>query len=133
VRTHHVQRRGEFGEASGRVTRYPTFLYPLSSALWRFSVWGFLVAALVHVVGLIIAVPLTLRSRTAQFSLMLIVASSMWIFSNLARLLLIEFFGPPLSMDGPYDRLFQTLTGIGLIGWIGFPVLLLHKVYADTY
>ncbi len=133
VRTYHVQRGGEFVEASVRITRYPTFLYPLSSALWRFSVWGFLVAAFVHVVGLIIAVPLTLRSRTAQFSLMLIVASSMWIFSNLARLLLIEFFGPPLSMDGPYDRLFQTLTGIGLIGWIGFPVLLLHKVYADTY
>ncbi len=133
VRTYYLQRGGEFVEANVRFTRYPTFLYPLSDTLWHFSVWGFLVAAFIHIVGLIIAVPLSFRSRKAQFSLLLILASSLWIFCNLMRLLFIEFFGPPVEIDGLYDQLFQALTVVGLIGWIGFPVLLLHKVFGDTF
>ena len=133
ARTYHLQRQGEFVEATVRFTRYPTFLYPLSTTLWHFSVWGFLVAAFVHILGLVIAVPLSIRSRKAQFSLLLIIASSLWIVGNLIRLLLIEFFGPPVEIGGLYDGVFQSLTVVGLIGWIGFPALLLHKVLGDTF
>ncbi len=133
TRSYFVQRGGEFIEADVRFTRYPTFLYPLSEALWHFSVWGFLVAAFIHVIGLIIVGPLALRGRKARRSLMLILASSLWIFSNLFRLLLVEFAGPPLETGGSYDQLFQVLTVVGLIGWIGFPALLVHKVLGDTY
>ncbi|MEX1055516.1 MAG: hypothetical protein WED81_05770 [Rhodothermales bacterium] len=132
-RTYFVQRDGEFIEADVRFTRYPTFLYPLSGTLWHFSVWGFLVAAFIHIVGIFIVGPLSLRSRKAQFSLLLILMSSLWIFSNLFRLLVVELFGPPPTVGGTYDRIFQTLTGIGLIGWIGFPALLVHKVLGDTF
>lgn len=133
IRTYYLQREGEFVEATVQFTRYPTFLYPLSSTLWHFSVWGFLVAAFIHILGLIIAVPLSIRSRKAQFSLLLIIASSLWIVGNLIRLLLVEFFGPPIEIGGIYDRVFQSLTVVGLIGWIGFPALLLHKVLGDTF
>ena len=132
-RTYFVQRDGEFLEADVQFTRYPTFLYPLSGTLWHFSIWGFLVAAFVHLVGLVIVGPLSFRSRKARFSLLLILVSSLWIFSNLIRLLMVEVFGPPLETGSPFDLLFQTLTGLGLIGWIGFPALLVHKVLGDTY
>ncbi len=133
TRTYFVERGGEFIEADVRFTRYPTFLYPLSGTLWTFSVWGFFVAGFVHLLGLIIVGPLSLRSRKAQFSLLLILASSLWIFSNLLRLLMVEFAGPPLDVGNAYDDLFQALTGIGLIGWIGFPALLVHKLVRETF
>lgn len=133
TRKYYVQRDAQFVEVDVQFTRYPTFLYPLSSTLWHFSVWGFLVAAFIHVVGLIIVVPLSFRSRKARFSLLLILASSLWIFTNLFRLLLVEFLGPPVTMGGTYDLLFQMLTVVGLIGWIGFPALLAHKVVGDAF
>lgn len=132
TRAYFVQRGGEFIEANVRFTRYPTFLYPLSSTLWHFSVWGFLVAAFIHVIGLIIVGPLSLRSRKARYSLLLILASSLWIFSNLLRLLMVEAAGPPL-VGGTYDHFFVALTAVGLIGWIGFPALLVHKVVRETF
>lgn len=133
TRTYVVQRGGEFVEADVRFTRYPTFLYPLSRTLWHFSVWGFLVAAFIHVVGLIIVGPLSLRSRKARYSLLLILASSLWIFSNLLRLLMVESVGPPLVAGATYDHVFVGLTVVGLIGWIGFPALLMHKVVRETF
>jgi signal transduction histidine kinase len=133
TRSYFVQRGGEFIEAEVHFTRYPTFLYPLSATLWHFSVWGFLVAAFIHVIGLIIVGPLAMRSRKAQHSLLLILTSSLWIFSNLLRLLTVEFAGPPLETGDTYDHFFQTLTVVGLIGWIGFPALLVHKVVRDTF
>lgn len=133
TRTYFVQRGGEFIEADVRFTRYPTFLYPLSGTLWTFSVWGFFVAGFIHLLGMIIVGPLSLRSRKAQFSLLLIIASSLWIFSNLIRLLMVEFAGPPLNVANTYDHLFQTLTAVGLIGWIGFPALLVHKVVSESF
>lgn len=133
TRTYFVQRDGEFIEADVRFTRYPTFLYPLSGTLWTFSVWGFFVAGFIHILGLIIVGPLALRSRKAQFSLLLILTSSLWIFSNLLRLLMVEFVGPPLYVGHAYDLFFQILTVTGLIGWIGFPSLLVHKVVRETF
>lgn len=131
-RTYSVQRGGEIVEADVTFTRYPTFLYPLSGALWQFSIWGFTMGAFFHIVGLIVVGPLALRSSTARFSLLLILVSSLWIFSNLIRLMMLELFGPPVTPGDPYDRFFQALTFVGLVGWIGFPALLLHKVLRDA-
>jgi len=44
---------------------------------------------------------------------------------------MVELFGPPQITNGTYDRFFQAFTLIGLIGWIGFPALLLKKVLKD--
>ena len=82
VRTFLVQRENDFAEAAVRLARYPTFLYPLSQGLWRFSIWGFTVGAFLHVLGIVIAGPLALRSRRARFALGLILVSSLWMFAN---------------------------------------------------
>lgn len=132
TRTYSVQRGDGIVEMDVTFTRYPTFLYPFSSALWQFSLWGFTLGAFLHIVGLIIVGPLALRSRQARFSLVLILASSLWIFSNLLRLFMVELFGPPYVPGSAYDMLFQGLTLVGLIGWIGFPGLLLHRALSDV-
>ncbi|HEX7071396.1 MAG TPA: histidine kinase [Rhodothermales bacterium] len=115
-----------------RFSRDPTFLYPLSSRLWQFSLWGFSIGAFLHVLGLTIVTPLAARSRKARFSLVLIAVSSLWIVGNLLRLVLVAIEGPPISSGGPYDITFQTLTLAGLAGWLSFPALLLHKVVLDA-
>ncbi len=126
---------GESPEISVRFTRYPTFLYPLSMPLWRFSVWAFTLAAFFHLLGLLIVVPVALRPRTApraRFSLMLILASSIWIFGNWARLLIVEIIGPPGTTGSFVDDIFQSLTFFSIAGWIAFPPLVLRKVLGDT-
>lgn len=130
--TYSVQREDRIVQLDVRFGRYPTFLYPLSAALWHFSIWGFLFGAFFHAIGLIIVAPLAARSAKARFSLLLIAASGLWIFSSLGRLLSIQWLGPPLSPGGAYDRLHLALTFIGLSGWIAFPALLLHKLVVDT-
>ena len=133
IRTYSVLRGERMEEAQVDVlfTRYPTFLYPLSPSLWQFSVWGFVFGAFFHVIGLVIAAPLVRRSRTARFSLLVIAVSSLWIFGNLLRLLMVHLLGPP-TPGSAADTVFQTLTLLGLVGWIGFPALLLHKVLNDV-
>jgi GAF domain-containing protein len=126
-RTYEVVRDGVFARANVEIARYPTFLYPLSSALWRFSVWGFTLAAFLHVLGLAVAGPLALRSSRARFPLLLIGVSSLWIFANWFRLLAVETLGPPAHAT-TYAVVFQGLTVVGLAGWLGFPALLLRKV-----
>src|SRR5690606_22942747 len=130
-RTYSVIRGEQMLEIGVLFTRYPTFLYPLSEPLWNFAIWGFLLGAFVHVLGLIIAAPLAARSRPARFSLLLIAVSSLWMFGNLLRLLMVELLGP--SVPGSFtDQVFQGLTLVGLVGWIGFPALLLHRVVDDA-
>ena len=130
--------RGESGDSqiiNVKFTRYPTFVYPLSMPLWRFSVWGFTLAAFFHVLGLLIVAPVALRPRKAtrtRFSLLLILASSVWIFGNWMRLLMVETIGPPGSTGSIFDDVFQSLTFISLAGWITFPVLVLRKVLGDS-
>ena len=117
-------------------TRYPTFLYPLSASLWRFSIWGFTLAAFFHVLGLLIIVPVAVRSRRpsrARYSLILILSSSLWIFGNWIRLLLVEGVAPPGDTGSMYAILFHGLTFFSVAGWIGFPALLLRKVIGDTH
>ena len=132
VGVYSVTRDGEFVPVEVRFSRDPTFLYPLSSRMWQFALWGFGIAAFLHVMGLTIVVPLARRSKKARFSLLLLFVSSLWIVGNLARLLLIEVFGPPLTPHGTYDTSFRVLTFIGLAGWLAFPALLLHKVVLDA-
>ncbi len=132
VHTYSVLRGDEIFDFRVRTSRYPTFLYPLSSAVWQFAIWGFMLAAFLHVLGLIIALPLAVRSRAALSSLILIVLSSLWMTSNIVRLLSIELLGPPMTTGSAYYTAFQALTLVGLVGWIGFPALLLSKVADDT-
>jgi hypothetical protein len=110
--------------------RYPIFLYPLGSALWSASIWGFILGAFIHLLALIIVIPLSVRSRSAFLSLLLIAASAVWVFGNLGRILLVTWFGP-MEAFGPLNSLFDTLTFGSLLGWIGFPVLLVIKVLWD--
>jgi len=133
IRTYSVLRGEQMEEMQVDVlfTRYPTFLYPLSPSLWQFSVWGFVFGAFFHIIGLVIAVPLVRRSRTARFSLLLIAASSLWIFGNLLRLLMVHLLGPP-TFGSPADTVFMVLTLLGVVGWIGFPALLLRKILDDV-
>lgn len=132
-RTYSVLRGPEMEEVQVdvRFSRYPTFLYPLTPALWQFSIWGFLVGTFFHLIGLVIAVPLVRRSRTARFSLLLIVVSGLWIIGNLIRLLLVSL-APPIHVGSTFNSVFQALTFLGLVGWIGFPAILLHKVLVDS-
>jgi two-component system, LytTR family, sensor kinase len=132
VRMYQLLRDGRFFEAPVRFTRYPTFIYPLSTTIWQFSLWGFTVGAFFHLLGLLIAAPLAFRSVKARSSLILIALSSMWMFGNLGRLFAIEFIGPPMTPGGPYDTFFQFMTLAGLTGWIGFPAILLRHVVADA-
>lgn len=112
------------------VTHYPTLLYPLSGPLWRASVWGFGIAAFLHLLGLVIVAPLAWRSRRARRSFWLFVAASLWVFGTLIRLLSITLFGPP--MGGAYAAFLQGVTLVALGGWILFPALLLHVVVSDA-
>ncbi|MBO6576031.1 MAG: histidine kinase [Rhodothermales bacterium] len=127
VLTYMVAREGDYEVIQVTATRYPTFLYPRSGALWQFALWGFAIGAFFHILALFIAAPLARRSGAARAEFVLIAVSAVWIVSNLIRLLAVETAGPPAA-GSFYDRLFQGLTLIGLVGWIGFPVLLIKDV-----
>ncbi|MEM9663513.1 MAG: histidine kinase [Bacteroidota bacterium] len=130
-RAYSLTRAGQPLDVQVRIGPYPTFLYPLSPSLWQFSLWSFTVGGFLHLLGLILAAPLALRSRRARFSLLLIAASSLWIFGTLFRLLLIQVLGP-IMPGSSFAPLFEALTLLGLMGWILFPVLLVHKIVHDT-
>lgn len=131
VRTYSVLRGDDIQSFEVRFSRYPTFLYPLGVGLWSASIWGFIGGGFLHLLALIIVTPLTFRSTSAFRSFLLIAASSIWVFGNLARILLLTWFGPPDLVMNVYPELFAILTMISLCGWIAFPVLLAHKVIAD--
>lgn len=114
------------------LTRYPTFLYPLSVTLWRFSLWAFALAAFIHVLGLVVAVPLALRSVEARYSLLLITVSAIWIFGNLARIVAVEFLGPPVA-GSSYDSVLHFIAVVSLAGWIAFPAMLARKVLGTAF
>jgi two-component system, LytTR family, sensor kinase len=131
-RTYFLVRDGEFHGATVRFTQYPTFLYPLSGALWYASLWGFIIGSFLHILGLAIVGPLALRSRKALLAFVLIGFSALWMFSNALRILMIEFGGPPEPLGGASLFLFKALTAVGLVGWIVFPALLLRSVVGQT-
>ncbi len=131
TREYIVVRDGEYVQARVQFTRHPTFLYPRSTALWQFTLWVFTLGAFFHILGLIIAGPLAFRTKKARFEFVLIGVSSLWIVGNLLRLLSVELLGPPEAYS-TYDSVFQILTLVGLLGWMGFPVLLLEKVITEA-
>jgi GAF domain-containing protein len=128
---YEVMRGDELAAADVQIGRYPTFLYPLSPALWRFGLWTFALGALLHVIALLVAAPLARGSARARVSLMLIGASALWFFTNLARLGLLEVFGPP-RLESGYAWTFEALTLLGLIGWLAFPPILLTGVLSQA-
>ncbi len=129
--TYEVLRGDELASADVRIARYPTFLYPLSPSLWLFALWAFTLGSLLHVIALIVAVPLARSSPRARVSLVLIGASALWFFANLARLALLDIFGSP-PPGSAYDALFGVLTLIGLAGWLTFPPVLLTGVLSQA-
>lgn len=131
TRLYQLLRDERYIEVPVTFARYSTFIYPLSTTIWRLSLWGFTLGAFLHVLGLMIAVPLAVRSVRSRYSLLLIAMSSLWVFGNFLRLILIEFVGPPLVPHSTYDHVFQFLTLMGIVGWIGFPSLLLQHVMRD--
>ncbi len=131
TRTYTVLRGDELVSIDVPFSRYPTFLYPLGQGLWSASVWGFVGGGFLHLLALIIITPLAFRSRPAFKSFLLIAASSLWVFGNLARILLLTWFGPPDFVISVYPELFAILTMTSLCGWIAFPVLLARKVIGD--
>ncbi|MFT4605748.1 MAG: two-component system LytT family sensor kinase [Rhodothermales bacterium] len=122
-----VERGGAYHEIDVRITRFPTFLYPRSQILWQFALWGFAIGAFFHFLALSIVAPLARQSDQARTEFVLIAVSAVWIVANLARLMSVEILGPPVAGTS-YDKVFQGLTLIGLVGWIGFPILLLDEV-----
>lgn len=130
-RTYTVLRGDDMLSIEVPFSRYPTFLYPLGQGLWSASIWGFVGGGFLHLLALIIITPLAFRSRAAFKSFLLIAASAIWVFGNLARILLLTWFGPPDMVVTVYPELFAVLTMTSLCGWIGFPVLLANKVIGD--
>ncbi len=127
-----VMRGDELLQVAVTFSHDPTFLYPHSGSLWKFALWGFALGAFLHILGLRIVAPLSLRSRKARFSLVLIAVSSLWIIGTLLRLVMIELTGPPLVPGSAADVAFNVLTLVGLAGLLAFPAMLLHKVMLDA-
>lgn len=132
VRTYTIKRDSGLETYDVVFGEYPTLLYPLSNALWRASFWGFFVAVFIHVLALVVVIPLARRSKPAQRSAWLIVASTVWVGGQVARLVLIAVVGPPDLAGAGLALLFRVLTLTSLIGWIAFPAGLVHKVIADS-
>ena len=104
-KTFLINREDETMERRVTMVRHPTFMYPTSNAIWKFSLWGFTLGAFFHILGLFIAGPLAAHSKKARFEFLLIAVSSLWIIGNLLRLLSVELFGAPGS-DTAYETFF---------------------------
>ncbi|HYE95477.1 MAG TPA: histidine kinase [Rubricoccaceae bacterium] len=114
------------------ITRYPTFLYPLSSALQVASAWGFSLAAFLHLLALLTVAPLVLRSKRARRSFVLIGAGLLWVGGNLLRIAVLMLVGPPETVSPAFTAAFDGLTLLSLAGWILFPAFLLRHVLLDA-
>ena len=114
------------------ITRYPTFLYPLSGSLWVASGWGYALVTFLHGLALLIAVPLAMRSRRALSSSILIGAALVWVGGTLIRFLIVTIAGPPELASPALGVAFEALTLISLAGWLLFPALLLRHILFDT-
>ena len=127
VLTYSLVREGAERSVEVRVERYPTFLYPLSAALWAVAAWAFGLAAVLHVVAYQTVSPLATRSDRARRSRRLIGAALLWVGGNLARLVWVSVFGPPPAEATLGSALFDGLTIAALAGWIAYPAFLLAQ------
>ena len=124
-------REGKPIDVSVTFARHPTFLYPGSTGVWQFALWAFTIGTFFHILGLVIATPLARHTRRSRADLLMIGISALWIIGNTLRLVLVELFGPPDAQTN-YDLLFRGLTIMGLVGWIGFPAVLLETLVRDA-
>jgi hypothetical protein len=123
-------REGKPIDVSVTFARHPTFLYPSATGVWQFALWAFTIGTFFHILGLVIATPLARHNRRSRADLFMISISALWIIGNTLRLVLVELLGSPAA-DTSYDLLFRGLTIAGLIGWIGFPAVLLETLVRD--
>ena len=124
-------REGKPIDVSVTFARHPTFLYPGSTGVWQFALWAFTIGTFFHILGLVIATPLARHTKRSRADLLMIGISALWIVGNTLRLVLVELFGPPDAQTN-YDLLFRGLTIVGLVGWIGFPAVLLETLVRDA-
>lgn len=126
-----IVREGKPITVSVSFARHPTFLYPRSSGAWQFALWAFTIGTFFHILGLVIATPLARQVKRSRADLVMIGVSALWIIGNTLRLILVELFGPPQA-GSRYDLVFQGLTIAGLVGWIGFPAVLVEALIRDV-
>ncbi|MEM8559444.1 MAG: histidine kinase [Bacteroidota bacterium] len=112
------------------LTRYPTFVYPLSAALWQVSLWGFGIAAFLTLLALGIVAPLSARSRRTWGVVALLATAAVWALGHGLRLAALTLIGPPMAPA--YTLAFRALTVVSLAGWIAFPALLLFVVLGEA-
>ena len=130
VLTYSVQRRQVTREVQVRIVRNPTFLYPLTAALWATTGWGFAIVALLHLIAFLTVAPLSARSTRARRSRLLIGAALLWVGGNLLRVLWVSTLGAPGGGD-LRGAVFDGLTLLALGGWIAYPALLLDQGLRD--
>ena len=126
-----INRDGSGQEVVVELSSYPTLMYPLSDFLWGASMWGFVLAFFIHVIALIIALPLAVRSRGGWYSSAMILASGLWISCGAIRIGIVNFIQPEFLLDGLGASIFNGLTVLGLGGWLLFPALLAKMVLHD--
>ena len=131
VLTYSIQRRQATREVQVRIVRDPTFLYPLTAALWAASAWGFAVVALLHLIAFLTVAPLSARSIRARRSRLLIGAALLWVGGNLLRIVWVSSLGAPPGGGGLRSTGFNALTLLALGGWIAYPALLLDQGLRD--
>lgn len=127
VLTYTLERAGRRQEAAVRIARYPTFLYPLSGALWTMAGWAFAAATFLHLLAYLTVAPLAGRSRRARRSRVLIGAALVWVGGNLLRIVWLTLRGAPAAGSTWGSALFDALTLVAFAGWIVYPVLLLDQ------
>ena len=127
VLTYGLERGGAMRTADVRVERYPTFLYPLSTALWVTTGWAFGVVLLLHLLAYLTVAPLAPRSRRALRSKHLIGAALLWVGVQAMRWLWVTVFGPPPAVPTPGRAVFDAMTLVAIAGWLAYPALLLDQ------
>ena len=114
VLTYGLEQDSATRTADVRVERYPTFLYPLSTALWVTTGWAFGVVLLLHLLAYLTVAPLAPRSRRALRSKHLIGAALLWVGVQAMRWLWVTVFGPPPAVPTPGRAVFDAMHRNGL-------------------
>ncbi len=129
--TYSVLRAAESQDIDVVLKPYPTLMYPLSDFLWGASMWGFLLALFIHLIAIILATPLAFKSRGGWYASAMVLASGVWILTSVIRIGIINFAPSEFLLNSGASSIFNSLTVIGLGGWLLFPALLAKIVLHD--